>query len=134
MAHQKGQYYKLTWAGSDVAGITNISDSFSRGEIETTDGDSGDDAEFIPDRGSDTVSVELQYDPSDTGTVSSIADMRSGTVDTLTIEARTATTGDRIYTAQAFATSMGMEFPDGDLVTRTVDFRITGGATITAAV
>lgn len=133
MAHVKGQYYKLTWGGSDVAGITNISDSFTRGEIETTDGDSGDDTEFIPDRGSDTVSLELQYDPADATTVAAIADMRSGTVDTLTIEPRTAATGDRIYTAEAFATSMGMEFPDGDVVTRTVDFRITGGATITAS-
>lgn len=134
MAHQKGQYYKLTWGGADVAGITNISDSFSRAEIETTDGDSGDATEFIPDRSSDTVSVEIQYDPSDTATVSAIADMRSGTVDTITIEARTSATGDRIYTADGFATSMGMEFPDGDLVTRTIDFRITGGATITAAI
>lgn len=134
MAHQKGQYYKLTWSGDDVAGITNISDSFTRAEIETTDGDSGDDTEFLPDRGSDTVSLEIQYDPADATTVAAIADMRSGTVDTLTIEARTPATGDRIYTAQAFATSMGMEFPDGDIVTRTIDFRITGGATITAAV
>lgn len=131
MANLEGQAFTVSWGGTPVGSVTNVSSDTSRDSTETTDFDSGDRKEFIPSRATTTFSIDFNYDNEDTDTQAALQDWEDGVVDTLEIAPGTPSTGDETWSCDGFATAVGREYPDGGLVTRTVDFQMTGEPTIT---
>lgn len=125
-----GRDFQFSFGGTVVGGLRNLSETSQTDTTETSNSDSGDHKSFIPNRSSDTISVELLYDPTDTDVQTAIASMRAKDIDTCEIAPKTPVEGDRTYTAEGFATSLGVAYPDGDLVTRTIEIQITGEPTI----
>lgn len=113
-----------------MGGLRSLSETSQTDSTETSNGDSGTVKEFIPNRSADTISIEVQYDPTDTDAQTIIASLRNKTIDVCEIAPKTPVTGDRTYSADGFATSLGVSYPDGDLVTRTIEIQITGTPTI----
>lgn len=132
---KKGVHYEVTWDGTAIPGLLNFSRTRNRGEVETTDFDSGDDKEFIPGESDQTFSLEFQHEPGDTDQEAAMADWEDGTQATLLLgPTATAVTGDRTWSAAAFATSISDTYAKEDIVAFTVDFRIDGAATIAITV
>lgn len=131
MGKAHGQDFEFSFGGNKVGGLRNLSDGSTIDATETTNGDSGEHKEFMPGRSADTISVELVYDPTDTDTQTAIAAMRAKTVDTCMIAPKSPVAGDRTYSAEGFAINLGTAYPDGDLVTRTIEIQVTGEPTIT---
>lgn len=130
MSHPKGEKYKVTWGGTDIPGLLNIDKSQNTDEVETTDFDSGNDKEFVPGDSDYTVSIEFQFDPSDSDQSSFIDDCEGRVTDTLTVEPKSPTSGDRDWSADAFATSISDTYAKAEIIAFTVDFRVTGSPTI----
>lgn len=130
MAHFKGERYKVTWGGNDVAGLLNFSRDLNIDEIEKTDFDSGSEREYDAGDRDTTVTLSLQMDPADTDLENAITDWETGVKKTLTIEPVSPQSGDRTISATAFATSVGDAYEKGEMTVMDVDFRFDGSVTV----
>lgn len=130
MANHEGQEYEVTWGGTVVAGVVSADDETQIDETETSDFSTGTSKTFIPSRDASTAKLELNLIPDDTDQQAAMADWRAHTVDNLVIKPKVGTAGP-VWTAECFATSIGAARPNGDLVTRSISFRVNGSATIT---
>lgn len=131
MAHPKGERYKATWGGVDIPGLLNVDRSQNTDTVETTDFDSGNDKEFVPGDNDYTVSFEFQFDVGNTAQQNALTDWEGQVTDALTVEPKTPQTGDRTWSAQAFATSVSDTYAKAEIVAFTVDFQVTGSPTVT---
>ena len=128
---KQGQEFAVTWKGTQVGRVTNINPNLTRDTKEVTSFDDSDYKRFISSRAEGDVSMDIQYDPTNSNSQSAVADWRSGTTGDLQIDPNTPVSGDETWSATVIPTGFSTTYPDGDLVTRTIQFKIDGQPTIT---
>lgn len=133
MALQKGQYYSLSYKGTALGKITNLSLSIDGNQINANNFDSGQFEEFVQGRTNWTISFTCRYDQEDTsGQLTVIDDLLAGSNGEWIFGPDTTTTGDLTFTGDGNPSNVTIDAPDDDIME--ISGEIQGTSTLTKAV
>lgn len=133
MAKQKGQYYSLSYKGTALGEITNISLSIDGNQINVSSFDSGEFEEFISGRKNWTISFTCRMDQEDTdGQLTVLDDLLAGNNGEFVFGPSTTTTGDLTFTGDGNPSNITIDAPDEDTIE--ISGEIQGTGTLTKAV
>lgn len=125
-------------AGTDIGGMVAIGlPDETRGEVETTDHNSGGDREFLPGlRDGGSISLEGHLDPEDAGQVALRTNYdATGTAAIVITLPATAAATEVTYSFDAFVTAMGGDLPgDSDETGSLIaTLKVSGAVTVAIA-
>lgn len=129
---QKGQYYSLSYAGTALGELTNVSLSIDGNQINSSSFDSGEFEEFVAGRKNVTLSCTCRYDQADTAQLAVLDDLLAGDSDEWVFGPPTPTTGDVTFTGSGSPSNVSIEAADEDMMSLSLDIQISG--TLTKAV
>jgi len=131
MAVQKGQYFSLSYDGTALGMITDITLNVDGNEINTSNFDSGVFEEYLKGRNNVTMDVTTRYDQEDTSGIGAVMDdqVANASDKAIVFGPPTPAAGDLTYTGNGFPKSFSISATDDDVAEFTASFRINGTLT-----
>lgn len=126
MAAQKTSTSTISWGGTAIAGLYNITFNFNRSTIDVTELGS-DFKSYIQGQADSSVTVEVFFDQSLTihGTLETSLNTAGGNI-TVIFTAHTGAT----YQFSAIVTSINYSAPVNDVVKATIELKVNGTVAI----
>lgn len=130
MALRKGQEFSVSYNGTAIGKLTDISLSVDGNQINTANFDSGEWDSFLLGRKTATIDITARYDEADTtGQGAVYDDLAAGNTGTFVFGPPTPTTGDITYSGTGSASNVTFGAADEDVAEFSASIQISGTLT-----
>lgn len=131
MAKATGSGSTISWNANAIGYVKSITFGSTRTAVDATDNSSSEIKEYLAGDEDGTLSVVMNYDPSDTAQAALLTDFYAGTSRQIIYMPTVGSTLKK-YTFTAYITGLDVPSAHETTLEMTASFQITGGVTVGA--